>query len=42
VEYYLTEKGKQTLPIIETLRNWGLELMVQEGIKSKENNPANR
>ena len=35
VEYSITEKGKTTIPIIETIRNYGLELMEQEGIKTK-------
>lgn len=33
VEYSMTEKGKTTIPIIEVIRNYGLELMKQEGIK---------
>ena len=33
VEYSITEKGKTTIPIIETIRNYGLELMEKEGIK---------
>jgi len=32
VEYSLTEKGEATFPLILALRNWGLELMQQEGI----------
>lgn len=32
VEYSITEKGRTTIPIIETIRNYGLELMRKEGI----------
>lgn len=32
VEYSITDAGVQTIPIIDTLRNWGLELMRKEGI----------
>ena len=32
VEYSITEKGMGAIPIIETIRNYGLELMRQEGI----------
>ena len=35
VEYSITEKGKSAIPIIETIRNYGLELMELEGIKEK-------
>ncbi|MEO1011299.1 MAG: helix-turn-helix domain-containing protein [Bacteroidota bacterium] len=35
VEYSITEKGKTAIPIIETIRSYGLELMEQEGIKHK-------
>jgi DNA-binding HxlR family transcriptional regulator len=27
VEYSLTEKGKQVMPVIDSMRNWGIELM---------------
>ncbi len=33
VEYTITEKGKRVIPIIETIRNFGLELMKEEGIE---------
>ena len=33
VEYSITEKGKNTIPIIETIRNYGLKLMEMEGIE---------
>ncbi|MGD1848438.1 MAG: winged helix-turn-helix transcriptional regulator [Salibacteraceae bacterium] len=33
VEYSITEKGKTAIPIIATIRNYGLELMDREGIK---------
>ena len=32
VEYSITEAGKRVIPIIETIRNYGLELMEEEGI----------
>lgn len=32
VEYSITEKGMTAIPIIETIRNYGLELMKAEGI----------
>jgi len=35
VEYSITEKGMNTIPIIETIRNYGLELMEKEGLKEK-------
>lgn len=36
VEYSLTEKGKGAIPLIETIRNYGLALMEEEGIKQGE------
>ena len=33
VEYGITEKGKRVIPIIETIRNFGLSLMEEEGIE---------
>lgn len=38
VEYSITDKGRTTIPIIETIRNYGLELMEKEGIKHKKRN----
>lgn len=35
VEYSITEKGKTAIPIIEVIRNYGLELMKIEGISAK-------
>ncbi|MEM1322764.1 MAG: helix-turn-helix domain-containing protein [Bacteroidota bacterium] len=35
VEYSITEKGRTTIPVIETIRNYGLELMAKEGIIEK-------
>lgn len=32
VEYSITEKGLTAIPIIETIRNYGLELMEKEGL----------
>jgi len=33
VEYSITEKGKTCIPIIDTIRNYGLYLMEEAGIK---------
>ncbi len=33
VEYSITEKGMTAIPIIDTIRNYGLALMKKEGIK---------
>ncbi len=33
VEYSITEKGMRVIPIIETIRNFGLELMDEAGIE---------
>ncbi|MEM7103329.1 MAG: helix-turn-helix domain-containing protein [Bacteroidota bacterium] len=33
VEYSITEKGKSVVPIIETIRNFGLDLMKDVGIE---------
>ena len=33
VEYSITEKGKRVLPIIDTIRDFGLELMQEAGIE---------
>lgn len=35
VEYSITEAGRRVIPIIETIRNYGLELMEEEGIEVK-------
>lgn len=35
VEYSITAKGETAIPIIETIRNYGLELMKKEGILVK-------
>lgn len=31
-EYSITEKGRLAIPIVETIRNFGIELMEMEGI----------
>ena len=33
VEYSITERGLKVIPIIETIRTFGLELMAEEGIE---------
>lgn len=46
VEYSITEKGKTTIPIINTIRNFGIELMEKEGVDithyKKENTAHNK
>lgn len=32
-EYTITEKGRLAIPVVETLRNFGLTLMEMEGLK---------
>lgn len=32
VEYSITEKGSQSIPVIETLRQYGFQLMKEEGV----------
>ena len=32
VEYSITEKGRLAIPIVDTIRNFGIDLMKQEGI----------
>ena len=33
VEYSITAKGKRSIPVIKKIRNYGLELMKEEGIE---------
>ena len=33
VEYSITDKGMTTIPVIDTIRKYGLDLMENEGIK---------
>lgn len=33
VEYSITKKGKDAIPVIEVIRNYGLKLMKEKGIK---------
>lgn len=33
VEYSITDKGRTAIPIIETIRNYGLELMKEAGVE---------
>ena len=35
VEYSITERGKRSIAIIETIRNYGLELMDEFGVADK-------
>jgi len=32
VEYALTERGQRAIPVIETIRAYGLELMAEMGV----------
>jgi DNA-binding HxlR family transcriptional regulator len=32
VEYTITEKGKESIPVIEVFRNYGLKMMKEKGI----------
>ena len=32
VEYALTERGQRAIPVIEMIRNYGLELMIELGV----------
>lgn len=40
VEYSITEKGKKAIPIIEAIRQYGLELIEEAGIKDYPGSPA--
>jgi DNA-binding HxlR family transcriptional regulator len=33
VEYKITRKGMKAIPVIETIRNFGLEMMKEDGVK---------
>lgn len=37
VEYSLTERGKKIIPLIESLRQYGFELMDELGVEHKHN-----
>jgi DNA-binding HxlR family transcriptional regulator len=37
VEYALTERGKSAIPVIETIRVYGLALMAEAGVSDKKN-----
>lgn len=32
VEYSITEKGKLVIPVLETIRNFGIQLMAENGV----------
>ena len=36
VEYALTERGRQAIPVVEVIRNYGLELMKEFGVEEQE------
>jgi len=36
VEYNMTEKGQRVMPVIDTLRNLGLELMAEAAVEHKQ------
>ena len=35
-EYSITEKGKRAIPVINTIREYGLQLMKEEGVSDEE------
>lgn len=37
VEYALTERGQRAIPVIEMMRNYGLELMKEMGVQHEAN-----
>lgn len=40
VEYSITEKGRKAIPIIKAIRQYGLELIEEAGIKPKSKQPV--
>lgn len=45
VEYTITKKGKEVIPLIEAIRNYGLKIMKEKGIKegvSKSSSPKSK
>ena len=36
VEYRISAKGKKAIPVIEVIRNYGLQLMKQKGLVSSK------
>jgi len=38
VEYSITERGKRAIKVVETIRNYGLELMEEFGVEHKKKN----
>ena len=36
VEYALTERGQRAIPVVEVIRNYGLELMKEFGVEEQE------
>lgn len=36
VEYALTERGRRAIPVMEAIRNYGLELMEEFGVEEQE------
>ena len=39
VEYSITQRGEEAIPIIETMRSYGFKLMSEEGIEDKSSKP---
>lgn len=39
VEYSITKKGKEVIPVIEAIRNYGLKKMKEKGLKEGKNLP---
>lgn len=42
VEYSITKKGKKAVPLIVAIREYGLSLMKEKGIKTAEKNTATK
>lgn len=38
VEYSITQKGKEALPVIEAFRDYGLKMMKEKGIDTSKDN----
>lgn len=36
VEYSITAKGRKVIPVVEVIRNYGLEMMEEKGLRSIE------
>ena len=41
VEYTITQKGKETIPVIEVFRDYGLKMMKEKGINTAKDEKKN-